>query len=154
MLEYLIIFLIYSWIGASFEHTSYYFDGSKKSLDNPVITGFPLYGIGAFVILYLDYLLKKHELQNIVIRFLLFATVITIIEFVVGIAVGAGPTSYTQDKNGDIMVSAWNYSSEYPNYLGIISLKHFALWGIASIGLVTIHPYIYKFVMQGLYCKQ
>lgn len=39
---YVIIFFIYTYIGATYEHLAYFLsDGSKKLCINPLVTGFP-----------------------------------------------------------------------------------------------------------------
>jgi uncharacterized membrane protein len=132
----IIIFLIYTFFGAVFEHISYYI-GNKfmntkpKSLSNPIITGFPLYGLVGLLIYYI----YKKYLQNTnkFTLFLIFGFIITIIEYIVGkYIVGAG-------INGD-KISSWNYHKEPFNYEGIISLRHFITWGILGLIIIKVQP--------------
>jgi len=88
-----IIFLVFSYLGATLEHLSYY--ASKKSsklLANPIITGFPLYGLGAFAVVATNKLLNPIT-KNIVLHSLAYGAVLSALELGAGVVVGAGPTS-------------------------------------------------------------
>jgi len=148
-MEYIIAFCIYSYLGATFEHLSYYFGkGPKKELANPIITGFPLYGIGAFLVVGLNEMLKRmgHD-DNILIQFAVFATGLSVLEYIVGVYVGAGKNSY---RNG--MVKSWDYSDEFMNIDGKISLKHFIYWGIIGLIVIKIHYKLMTRIRCAVHC--
>ena len=141
MNKYIIIFLIYTFLGGVFEHFSYYIGNhymntKKKTLGNPIMTGFPLYGLGGLLIYYIydKYLRGYHW----IILFLIFGSIISLIEYIVGkYIVDAG------QYNGDI-VKSWNYSDEPFNYQGIISLRHFISWGILGLIIIKVQPILEK----------
>ena len=140
---YLIIFSIYTFFGAHIEHLSYYVSDKKKSMENPFITGFPLYGICSLMILSIDHYI---ELNNIILEIIIFGSLITLIELIVGLYIGAGKDSYTDTG----LVHAWDYSDNFLNYKGIISARHFLMWGILGALVIRAHPYISNFVINGL----
>ncbi len=138
--QIVIIFLIFTFFGAVFEHISYYigvkfFNSSPKLLSNPIITGFPLYGLCGLLIYYLYN--KFFKDYNYILIFFIYATLLTTIEYIVGINVGAGKTT-------NIGINSWDYSNQPFNYKGIISLKHFILWGISSLIVIKIYPILYN----------
>jgi uncharacterized membrane protein len=142
----LVLFMIYSYGGATLEHLNYYFGGTQpKALANPIITGFPIYGMGAYMLIWLNDMLDKHQIHNCLIKFFLFATILTIFEYCVGLIVGAGSKSYV---NG--MVASWDYSKQPFNLNGIVSLKHFVVWGILGLILIQVHPYLKQKVLFGI----
>ncbi len=104
---------------------------------------------GCFSILLMNHLLTKHNLNKPIIQFLVFAFVMTLFEYCVGIYVGAGADSYI-----DGAVSSWDYSKERYNYKGIITLRHFISWGILGLVLLKINPYIMKVVKCGINCDK
>jgi len=118
----------------------------KKTLENPIMTGFPLYGLGGLLIYYIynKYLQEYHW----IILFLIFGSMISLIEYIVGkYIVDAGKNSFEPTLygkyNGDI-VKSWNYSDEPFNYQGIISLRHFISWGILGLIIIKIQPILEK----------
>lgn len=146
-MEHFIAFLIYSYLGATIEHISYYIgsfnnDYIPKSLGNPIITGFPLYGIGAYLVILAHSQIKQ---SNILIQFLIYGLVLSILEYLIGMYVGAGPNSYDNE-----MISAWDYSEEKYNIGGKISLRHFVSWGILGTILTKIHPVILNKIKFGI----
>lgn len=131
-----IIFLIYTFFGAIFEHISYYvgnnfFKTKQKTLSNPIITGFPLYGLGGLLIYYFyDRYFREY---NPIVLFLIFGSILSIFEYWIGkFIVNAGKSNS--------VVDSWDYSNEPFNYEGIISLRHFITWGILSLVVIKIHP--------------
>jgi len=129
------------------EHISYYLRGphsKPKALANPVITGFPLYGIGAYLVIILDQVMTS---VNILIKFIAFGLVLSILEYITGLYVGAGPHS----SKGD-MVDSWDYSKEPYNLHGIIDLKHFFLWGFLGLIVRLIYPQLTVIITNGLKC--
>lgn len=147
-MEHIIAFFIYSYLGASIEHINYYFSHTTKALANPIITGFPLYGFGAFMIILINDLFTQYGIENLLIKFITFAILLSLLEYVVGIYVGAGQNSYK-----GTMVDSWDYSHEPYNLDGIISLKHAVLWGFAGLVLIYIHPKIMQKIKCGIGCQ-
>ncbi len=136
----LIIFLIYTFFGAIFEHLSYYigkqlFQSKEKYLSNPIITGFPLYGLGGLLIYYLyDNYFRSYSSFTL---FFVFGFILSSLEYLVGkYIVDAGKTN-----NG---ITSWDYTNEPFNYEGIISLRHFIMWGIISLVVIKIQPILQK----------
>jgi len=70
----------------------------------------------------------------------------TFIEYVVGVYVGAGENS--RDGNGN--VESWDYSGYFLNYRGIISFRHFVVWGILGLLVSYIHPKLLRRVKAAL----
>jgi uncharacterized membrane protein len=140
---YLILFLIYSYLGATFEHIMYFFSKKKKSLTNGIITGFALYGLCALSVIWIN---KKLSLDNIILQIIIYGGLFTILELIIGLYVGAGPNSYTENGN----VKFWDYSDNYLNYKGIISIKHYFIWGVMGLSVGYINPYISNFITNGL----
>jgi Putative ABC-transporter type IV len=123
----IVIFLVFTLLGAVAEHLSYYFSsGPPKVLANAVVTGFPLYGIGAVLVWWLH----KYVVQApLMMQFLLYGTVLSALELGAGVIVGAGPNSY--DKHGGII--SWDYSHNFGNLLGIIDVYHFFVFGVLGV---------------------
>jgi uncharacterized membrane protein len=136
----LIIFLIYTFFGAIFEHLSYYigkqlFQSKEKYLSNPILTGFPLYGLGGLLIYYLYD--KYFRSYSPITLFFVFGFILSSLEYLVGkYIVNAG-----KSNKG---VISWDYHDEPFNYEGIISLRHFIMWGIVSLVVIKIQPILQK----------
>lgn len=87
----------------------------------------PIYGIGTVSL----YFVSSIQL-NIVLTVLIFALVTTMIELLVGLI-------FTHYFN----IRLWNYSNEFLNFRGQISLKHSAFWTILGVGFYfVIYPYL------------
>lgn len=141
-MDNLIAFMIYSYLGGTIEQTSYYFSNTEKKLTDPFINGFPLFGIGAYIVIIIN---KYLNLDNIVLNFLVFAIILTLLELVVGIIVDAGKNSH---DNGQVVM--WDYSDEFGNFKGIISIWHFIVWGILAVILIKIHPKLMYYINNGI----
>lgn len=138
MIAHGILFLIYSFFGAVLEHLNYYFTNNiHKALANPIITGFPIYGIGAYLAISINELFKH---QHIIIRVVLIGLVLTLFEYIIGIGVNAGSNSYVYDNSGNKLVEAWDYSNDRFNIAGVISLSHLIVWIILGYIIINIHP--------------
>lgn len=146
-MEHIMAFLVYSYLGATLEHISYFMgsfqNGAVKSLGNPIITGFPIYGMGAYFIVVANRLMSDYILPA---KFLAFGAILTIFEYLVGLYVGAGPKSYKADGS----IDAWDYSSERCNIDGIISLRHFISWGTLGLAISIFHPELIKIIKFGI----
>ena len=118
------------------------YDTPTKALANPVITGFPIYGLGCFLLLLQRQLLvqafrgKIHWTVWTLLEFLSSAVLLASWEYAVGVYVGAGPDSYDQDGN----VISWDYSDRFCNLHGKTDLQHAILFGVAEVVLFRLHP--------------
>jgi len=152
----IIAFFVYSYLCVTMEHFSYYVTGSTYyyRLDNPIITAFPLYGFGIYTILFINYLLDQLGMSNLnlipqlLLKLLIFGFVASVIEYITGkyFAI-AGKTA-----NPDCIFNGWDYSHEFMNIEGIVSLEHMILWGILGVIIIFVHPYLMKFINCGLAC--
>ena len=152
MVEHIVAFFVYSYLGATCEHIAYNVVGGpdkpKKSLENPIITGFPIYGIGAYIVVFANNYLKQFGATNPLIKILVFGFLLSALELVIGLIVGAGPKSYTKDG----LISGWDYSNDKYNLYGIISPRTFATWGILGLTVSYIHPSILNWIKCGVNC--
>lgn len=141
---YILLFLIYTYLGSSIEHFMYFICKSKKkSIDNPIATGFPLYGLCALIITSIhDYF----DLHSYILQFIIYGGIVTLVELIVGLCVGAGENGY----NADGYICTWDYSNNYLHYKGIISVDHYIMWGILGLILVYANKYISEFVIKGI----
>lgn len=154
VIGYIIAFFVYSYLGATLESMSYFFQGKTYyyKLTNPIITAFPLYGIGAFTFILLDYLLQYLGINNLNLEFQLIIKVLvlgfaaSILEYITGKYFGhAGKTA-----NPGCTLQDWDYSKEPLNIDGIVSFRHMLIWGILGIFIVYTYPYLMKFINYGL----
>lgn len=166
-----IILIIYSVIGAIIEHLSYFLSCKRKIMTNPILTGFPLYAIAPLILLWLHGLIFNtgglvptknadgstyEPTTNIVVDFLFGAIVLTIVEYIAGLIVGAGPKSngratFTKnDGDGHIITNhvnyehSWDYTNTFLNYKGIINFRHFIIYGIAAVIVLRIYPFLFE----------
>ena len=141
-----VLFLFYTFAGAVAEHLSYFIgklfnpQAPNKALSNPIITGFPLYGIGALIILWLRGIVVAYQIP-VVLEFLLYATALEFLEAGTGLIVRAGSRSYEMCE-GQRCVSSWDYSDGKWNILGIVDLRHFLLFGFAGMIVSRANPYV------------
>jgi uncharacterized membrane protein len=143
-----VIFLVYSVGGCIGEHLAYYFSKKVKLMKNPLMEGFPIYGLGAYTIVLVMRGLRATSsnpkwhalLNNWVFQFVLSAVVLTAIEYAGGRIVGAGKTTATGQ------VETWDYTGTFMNFQGIINLQHFLLHGVIGVFILQIHPYLIQFI--------
>lgn len=152
-----ILFLLYSFAGAVLEHVSYYASelmdptAPKKLLANPIITGFPLYGLGAYGVVALYQLLFRNALSTVsmlMLEFLTYGSALTALEYGAGRYVGAG----TRDKSGlqcvdtrgrpQRVIGSWDYTASAYNLGGIIDVRHFIAFGLLGLLITRVHPYL------------
>ena len=143
---YIIIFFIYTFFGAVFEHMSYYAGDTHKILNNPVITGFPVYGFGALLVYWL---IKKIGITSAPAMFATGAVTGTIIEYIVGRWI-AHAGKYDQSENEPGIIKSWDYRNEPFNIDGIISLRHFMTWGIAGVVVGKLTPILETHIKRAL----
>ena len=142
------IFLFYSIFGNIFERVMMSF------VDKSYVSGFmgtvftPIYGIAVLIILNIHKKIKiKNKFLKIFVEFLIYALVLTIIEFIGGILI---------EKVFNKVY--WNYGKFKYNIGKYVSLESSLLWGVLSISvLYLIHPlykklepYIPRFITVGV----
>ena len=138
----IILFIFYSIVGALIEHAHYGVaqlidpeNAPEKAWINPVVTGFPIYGLCALLVLGIYKAVIEPYRLGIVAEFVIYSATITLIELLVGIYVGAGKDSYIDGK-----VESWDYSKSRFNYDGKIDLYHTLGYGVLGILLVRLTP--------------
>jgi hypothetical protein len=162
---YAIMFVVYSVLGSIGEHFLYWasqfignplakdrsskVNGKGKLTANPIMEGFPLYGIGAYVAIGIKRVIEAYEAKSgtkigVVLEFITYAVVIGLLELLAGLAVGAGPTKRNHDGNGN--VKYWDYSMNHLNYKGIIDIWHILIFASFAFIVVRIHPYLISYV--------
>lgn len=143
ILTFVVIFFVYSTLGTILEHFLYFFSkDKKKAIANPILTGFPVYGIAAYLIIAVHKAVG-HKL-NIIFQFALYASLVTALEYVTGVIVDAGPNGINEDG----YTRAWDYSDDPYNFQGKIKLKNFILFGILSLIITRIHPILHNRVSR------
>ena len=146
LLVFITLFMFYSVVGAIYEHFIYYVSKTKvKVLNNPILTGFPLYGIAAYIIIAVHKAIA-HKF-NILVQFAIYTAIATLLEYVTGLSVGAGKT----ESNG--YIKAWDYSNDPLNYRGIIKLSNSIIFGIIGLIITRIHPYLKRIAVRMFECK-
>jgi len=131
IMKYTLLFFFYSFGGWCLEST-YCSIGEKKLINRGFLTGplCPIYGTAAIVMTILIYPLRDTPL----LVFLLGIVVCDIVEFV---------TSLLMEKL--FAARWWDYTYEFCNLNGRISLKHSLHWGVVSVVFVLmIHPAVEK----------
>ena len=133
-MSFINIFLFYSILGNIFERILMYFRHVDyvSGFMNTIFT--PVYGIAMIFIVIIDNKLKiKNKLLKIIIEFLIYALLLSILELIGGILI--------ENIFNKIY---WNYDRFKYNIGKYISLETGTLWGIMSIlTLYLIHP-LYK----------
>lgn len=102
----------------------------------------PIYGIGVLVILVINkYILEKintNKIIKIILSFLIFAILLTIIEFIGGLLL---------DKI--LNVELWNYTNKKYNIGKYICLELSLVWGIFSlIFIYIVKPFMDRFIKR------
>ncbi len=116
------IFIFFGFLGYIFEYL-FFNDGVDKSLK--IITGFdipflPIYSIGAIIIYNISNTLSNTKIP-IILKALLYGTILTIYEFLSGI--------FSAWLFG---FPLWNYSNHFLN-LKYVSLTSFLFWTILAL---------------------
>ncbi len=130
ILHYLILFVIYSFIGWLIE--SVYRSVTQR---RPINAGFlfgplvPIYGFGAGFIIALEYAFHQ---WHIVPKLLMYGIVLTVIEYIVAVLF---ETTFK--------LKLWDYSGNRFNIKGRVCLLFSAFWAALALIFVTvIHPFI------------
>ena len=154
---YFIIFWVYSLGGSIVEHVAYFLGNKRKAITNPILTGFPIYGLGAYFVIYINRAMKQamdpegddpDKQPNPVIEFLLYAFALTAIEYATGILLKAGKTSYVECG----FIHGWDYSKDAYNLDGIVKLQNFIAFGVFGLLVTRIHPHLVKQVNKIFVC--
>ena len=133
-MHFINLFLFYSIFGNLFERVIMYF------IDKTYVSGFmgtiftPIYGIAMIIILFIHKKLKiRNKILKIIIEFLIYALIMSIIEFTGGFLI---------EKIFNKVF--WNYDN-YKYNIGIyMSLETAIFWGLLSVTILyLIHP-LYK----------
>lgn len=110
---------------------------TKKIIDNPIMTGAPLYTIGHYITI-CAYAIMSNYIDSMVFNFFFYGTLLTTFEYIAGWLMNAGP----KVRDGIHIKQDWDYSEEFMNLHGIISLRHFIIWCLFSQLSLIIHPLI------------
>lgn len=126
-----IYFIIYSFLGWTMEtFYAFYVHGhfvNRGFLFGPIC---PLYGFGAIILIIFFKKYRKHSLK----LFFIAAFVFSVFEYVTG---------YVLDAL--FQLKWWDYTTDFFNLNGRISLLYSFVWGIVSILFLNhIHPFIQK----------
>jgi hypothetical protein len=139
------LFIFYSLLGAIAEHVSYFVAKLRKpaalpkALNNPILTGFPIYGLGGLLVVWLHPIIFAY---GILAEAIVYGGVLTLIELVSGLIVKAGAGSTTKCTDGKDCIDSWDYSKGYGNLFGVVDIWHFVAFAIAGIVITKINPYV------------
>jgi uncharacterized membrane protein len=138
----IVLFLFYSILGTAIEHVSYTAEqlldpvnAPQKAWINPVMTGFPLYGLGALLIICIKKTLIDRYQLGAGVEFGVYSISLTLLELLAGIYVGAGKDSYIDGK-----VESWDYSNNWLNYDGKIDVYHAIAFGLLGMFVARLTP--------------
>ena len=132
---YVVLFAIYSFLGWVIE-VIYRSVTQKKFVNAGFLYGpfIPIYGIGAFFIIILQYFLHTWHL---VPRFIIFGLTLTAVEYIVGVF-----------SEKTFKLTLWDYSENKFNLQGKVCLLFSTLWTILALAFVTfIHPIILRNIL-------
>lgn len=126
-----IYFIIYSFLGWAMEtFYAFYVHGhfvNRGFLFGPIC---PLYGFGAIILIIFFKKYRKHSLK----LFFIAALIFSVFEYVTG---------YVLDAL--FQLKWWDYTTDFFNLNGRISLLYSFVWGIVAILFLNhIHPFIQK----------
>lgn len=129
--SYLLYFFIYAFIGWSFETLYAIYElghfTKRGFLFGPIC---PIYGYGALILLIFLRQYKKNSLKLFFISIVVFSA----FEYFVSFALESAFKSYW-----------WDYTNEFFNLNGRISILFSFVWGIAAILFINhIHPFVKK----------
>ncbi len=136
---YITLIFFYSALGGMLESTLYFFSDKKKYIGHPIFPGFPIYAVGAYIVVFLHRAFA-YKLPFIA-EFALYGAVLCAIEYIIGKIGKAGPKSYMEGHDGKKdVVEAWDYTDQTVNIQGIIDIRHFITYGLLSIIVTRVHP--------------
>ena len=126
-----IYFIIYSFIGWVME-SSYALYYTRHFVNRGFLFGplCPLYGYGAIILILFFKNYKKHSLK----LFFYASFIFSVFEYI---------TSYVLDAL--FKLKWWDYTNDFLNINGRVSLFYSVIWGIAAILFLNhVHPFISK----------
>lgn len=139
VLTFITIFMLYSVAGSILEHIMYYLHPTKKkAMFNPIMEGFPMYGAALYIIIGVHNAIGKT--LHPAIQFAIYTGIAVLVEYTVGINIGAG-----SGRNGvasDGYIKTWDYTNDKYNYKGVIKLSNALLFGVLAMIVTRIHPHI------------
>ncbi|VBB18757.1 protein of unknown function DUF1113 [Yasminevirus sp. GU-2018] len=155
--EYFVILCASTMFGGVYEHFAYYMASylenktslrpfgapTKKILDNPIMIGYPVYTIGHYLVVFTHSFVSIY-IDNVLFNCLFYVAILTLVEYIAGRLLGAGSVA----RDGKIIKGVWDYSDEPYNLHGIISLRHFVIWSLASLLSLYSHPRIINFIRK------
>lgn len=144
---YVVLILIYTFFGGVLEHFLYFISSDEKSLKNPFMTGFPIYAIGALSMIGVCSALG---LSNPVAIFFTTASVGTALEYLAGRYIAKAGEFSGDNDNLSSPVKSWDYRNTPLNFQGVISAKHFVIWGILGVVAVKTFPTLKKKVTAAI----
>ena len=91
-----------------------------------------IYGVGIVFYYSISHFVKKY---NIILRFIIYACLGTFVELVCGLLLKYG-----------LRMMAWSYENCFLNYMGLICLRMFIIWGILGFLFEKTNKYTDKFI--------
>jgi uncharacterized membrane protein len=116
---------------------------TKKIIDNPIMTGAPLYTIGHYITILAHSIISGY-IDNMIFNLFFYGSLLTLFEYIAGYLMGAGPKA----RDGMIIKQDWDYSDEPYNLHGLTSLRHFVIWCIFSNLSLYVHPIMIDYVRK------
>jgi len=127
IIEYSLIFIIFSFLGSLIEYLSHFIGGSGIAYDKSIflITGLkiffiPFYGLVGIILFYSEKLMDKIK-TKFIYRGIIHGITITLLELIFGYF-------------GFLIFKTkiWNYSNQFLNFEGYISAGMFLIWSLAG----------------------
>ena len=149
-MEDIVAFVIYGYLGPTWENIITFINPEDKNwhknkhlkvAHNPIIHSFPLYGVGAYMVIFVNNYLDKIGLTNIFLKYIIFVILLTIFELIVGLS---------SSRNG--YYRGWDYSDKMYNYKGIICPQVSLVWGLLALAIIKFHPILINWIKCGINC--
>lgn len=143
----IVLFIFYSLLGAIAEHVSYYIaklrdpSALPKALNNPILTGFPIYGLGGLLVVWLHPIIARHNIP-LIVEAVIYGIVLSLIELGTGLLVKAGDRSTTRCDGNKDCIDSWDYSKGYGNLFGMVDVWHFIAFAVAGVVITKINPWV------------
>lgn len=128
------LFILASWIGLLME--GFYCLIKFGTWENHVVSVYGhfciIYGVGIVFYYTLSHYVKRF---NVFIRFLIYAFLGTFIELICGLLLKYG-----------LNMMAWSYENCFLNFMGLICLRMFIIWGVLGFVFELTNKYTEKFI--------
>lgn len=129
------LFIIASWFGLILE--GFYCLIKFGQWENHVVSVYGhfciIYGIGIVFYYTISHYIKN---LNIFLRFLIYACLGTFVELICGLVLKYG-----------LNMMAWSYSNCFMNFMGLICLRMFLIWGVLGFLFEKTNKFTEKFVL-------